>query len=268
MGWVFDHSASTGSTRLVLLSISNHIDSGTGEGWCYVKTICREARVSTDSYHRGVKALIELGELEREENGGGGLKTRADARPNLFRLPLFAAKRPPQDAHPDRARGPHGAEEGPPQDAHPAASAGSPPIAFTDSAIKEPSENTLSLGLDEMAPPPAAPDRFDEFWSRYPRKTGKANARKSWDKAIRKHTAETILAGLEANMRDLGSREPQYVPHAATWLNGERWNDEPPARGRSSGPSPRGGPAPVSYANTEEHGSFEVDPFAHKRTAG
>jgi hypothetical protein len=21
--------------------------------------------------------------------------------------------------------------------------------------------------------------------------------------------------------------EQQYIPHAATWLNGERWNDEP-----------------------------------------
>ena len=92
MGWALDSSSSTGSARLVLLSICNHVDPD-GEGWAYVSTICREARVSRDTYHRAAKALEEAGELERISNGGGSHRTRPDARPNLFQLPLFRSSR-------------------------------------------------------------------------------------------------------------------------------------------------------------------------------
>lgn len=68
---------------------------------------------------------------------------------------------------------------------------------------------------------------FDTFWALYPRRKGKGAARRAWDKAVRIATPETIMGGLEANMADLKAREPQYQPHPATWLNQERWEDEP-----------------------------------------
>jgi hypothetical protein len=149
MGWVLDNSSATGTARLVLISISNHIDSGTGEGWAYVKTICREANVSINSYHRAVATLIEIGELVRDENAGGSFRTRADARPNLFRLPMFSSTRPPQDGYPAEERGTQDGEGGGTQDGYPATSPGWVPIAVTDIAVKEPSVNPSSLALVE-----------------------------------------------------------------------------------------------------------------------
>lgn len=66
---------------------------------------------------------------------------------------------------------------------------------------------------------------FDEFWTTYPRKTDKGNARKAWDKAVKKTAARTIIlaaAALAASKPDL-----KFTAHPSTWLNGERWDDQP-----------------------------------------
>ena len=72
---------------------------------------------------------------------------------------------------------------------------------------------------------------FDAFWSIYPRRVGKGAARKSFEKAMTKTDLKTILDAVEAQKqsaqwtRDGG----QFIPHPATWLNQERWADEPEA---------------------------------------
>lgn len=67
---------------------------------------------------------------------------------------------------------------------------------------------------------------FDAFWLAYPRKVGKGQARKAWSKALRAAPAETITTAAAAFSAQPG-RDPQFTPHPATWLNGERWLDEP-----------------------------------------
>lgn len=75
---------------------------------------------------------------------------------------------------------------------------------------------------------------FDKFWNAYPRKENKGAARKAWAKALAKADAQTIVAAALA-YRDDPNREPEFTAHAASWLNGERWDDEPlPARGSKS----------------------------------
>lgn len=73
------------------------------------------------------------------------------------------------------------------------------------------------------------PGGFDMFWTSYPRKDGKANAIKAFQKiAPDDNLLAKILGSLEAFCssdqwrRDGG----QFVPHAATWLNQRRWEDE------------------------------------------
>ena len=68
---------------------------------------------------------------------------------------------------------------------------------------------------------------FDEFWERYPRRIGKAAARKAYSKALKAGTHDDIMFGLSQQMPSLASREQQYIPHPSTWLTQERWNDEP-----------------------------------------
>jgi len=72
------------------------------------------------------------------------------------------------------------------------------------------------------------PPGFDEFWTAYPRKTAKANAAKAFAR-IRpdQPTLTSMLAALRTQrdspqwLKDDG----EFIPHAATWLNGRRWED-------------------------------------------
>jgi len=67
---------------------------------------------------------------------------------------------------------------------------------------------------------------FDDFWKAYPRKVAKTFARKSYDKAIKSGANhQSIMEGLERSIAAWS--DPKFIPHPATWLNHERWNDEP-----------------------------------------
>jgi uncharacterized protein YdaU (DUF1376 family) len=68
-------------------------------------------------------------------------------------------------------------------------------------------------------------DRFDIFWKQYPRKVAKPNALKAWlkikpDDVVLKKMLDAI------NHQQLPSKEIQFVPHPASWLNANRWEDE------------------------------------------
>ncbi len=104
-----------------------------------------------------------------------------------------------------------------------------PPPAPADPPAVHPVENSQSI-LPDLPPKRSPPGdlkgddlvAFEAWWDRYPRKVGKGQARPAYAKAL-----PGILA-----------QEPQFQPHASTWLNGERWLDDPPApAGRSGGPS-------------------------------
>ena len=63
---------------------------------------------------------------------------------------------------------------------------------------------------------------FDQFWALYPRKTSKQSASKAFDKLKDEDQQKAI-----SNIARLYSDTPvQYVPHAATYLNQARWEDE------------------------------------------
>lgn len=69
---------------------------------------------------------------------------------------------------------------------------------------------------------------FDAFWSTYPRKAGKATARKAFEKAVERAGNPTpLLDGARRLRDDPNLPEKRFIPHPATWLNGDRWEDEP-----------------------------------------
>ncbi|HBS60915.1 MAG TPA: hypothetical protein DEA44_16835 [Firmicutes bacterium] len=71
--------------------------------------------------------------------------------------------------------------------------------------------------------------RFDMFWSAYPKKVAKQNAVKAFKK-IKPDEAlfEKIIQALERQKQSKAWTKDggQFIPHAATWLNGHRWEDE------------------------------------------
>lgn len=89
------------------------------------------------------------------------------------------------------------------------------------------------------SPKTAEPPGFEAFWAVYPKRQDKGHARTAWVKAVRKADPSTITAGAE-RFRDDPNREPQYTALAATWLNGERWGDDPLPAKTTANPQPTG----------------------------
>lgn len=70
------------------------------------------------------------------------------------------------------------------------------------------------------------PPGFIEFWEIYPLHQSRGAAVKAFVRARRKADLETILAGARRYAAD-PNRKPDFTAHAATWLNADRWTDEP-----------------------------------------
>lgn len=73
---------------------------------------------------------------------------------------------------------------------------------------------------------------FDDFWMVVPKKVGKGAARTAFAKAIKKADPKTIVKAMYRYSKETETIDQKYVPHPETWLNGERWIDEPPRRRR------------------------------------
>ena len=74
-------------------------------------------------------------------------------------------------------------------------------------------------------------DGFAAFWAAYPKKAGKADALKAWNKlAPDVVLQEQMGKALEVQKQSQQWRKDggQYIPMPATWLNGKRWEDEAP----------------------------------------
>ena len=73
-------------------------------------------------------------------------------------------------------------------------------------------------------------DGFDLFWTHYPRRVAKGAARKAWvklqpDAALQARILDALTWQVRQPhwLKDGGS----FIPHPATWLRAERWEDEP-----------------------------------------
>jgi hypothetical protein len=103
-------------------------------------------------------------------------------------------------------------------------------------------------------------DKFETFWSAYPRKVAKFPAFKAWIKNGIEDDAflpTQIVQDLEKRTRfKYWSTDHEKIPHAQTWLNARRWEDEgwqdeiksrEPKRGEHK-------PSPVHYKPIEDTG--------------
>ena len=80
--------------------------------------------------------------------------------------------------------------------------------------------------MGDLFDTPAA-DKFEEFWQAYPRKVAVGAARKAYAKALARTQHDEIMFGLSQQLPAMRSKEKKYIPHAATWLNQERFYDDP-----------------------------------------
>lgn len=87
---------------------------------------------------------------------------------------------------------------------------------------------------------------FESWYGRYPNKVSKGAARVAYGRAVKKATEADLVAGLDRYIAGKPSDVRWCNP--ATWLNGERWNDQPdlmtarPVNGTSTPPPTPGEP--------------------------
>jgi len=96
-------------------------------------------------------------------------------------------------------------------------------------------ENPIQSNLEsESNPNPTSTqstlkDRFETFWTAYPKKRSKGAAEKAWAK-IKPNEQLTgeILSALERakTSADWQKDGGQYIPYPATWLNAKGWEDD------------------------------------------
>lgn len=93
--------------------------------------------------------------------------------------------------------------------------------------------NLIPDSLDTVKPVSIPVSRskipFSEFWELYPRKTNKTKAEAAWKKL--KATPETFAAiqeNINARLRagEWSLERKEFIPHASTYLNNARWEDE------------------------------------------
>lgn len=68
-------------------------------------------------------------------------------------------------------------------------------------------------------------EEFDKAWAAYPRKVAKGEARKAWAQTAKiRPPLEKILEAISVARKHWD--DPMFIPHFATWLRAERWDDE------------------------------------------
>ena len=70
---------------------------------------------------------------------------------------------------------------------------------------------------------------FDDFWTLYPKRVARLDAVKAWAKLSDAERMDALVALVKWRRVWLARDEMQFVPHAATWLRGARWEDELPS---------------------------------------
>jgi hypothetical protein len=99
---------------------------------------------------------------------------------------------------------------------------------------QQPSDNQL---LKDSSSPAAQTDEpaedlhleaFGAFWSNYPKKRAREEARKAWIAAVKRGAdPKHIVTAAQAYARERFGQDPKYTKYPATWLNKGCYDDEP-----------------------------------------
>ncbi len=68
---------------------------------------------------------------------------------------------------------------------------------------------------------------FEDFWAVYPKKVGKRAAQIAFTKALKRGAEAEVMVENALAYRNDPNRNPDYTALPTTWLNQDRWLDEP-----------------------------------------
>jgi len=68
-------------------------------------------------------------------------------------------------------------------------------------------------------------EKFIEFWKLYPRKVARVAAQRSF-KRLKIKDIDEIFSVYRGHLIRWKGTDIQFIPHASTWINQRRWEDE------------------------------------------
>ncbi len=74
---------------------------------------------------------------------------------------------------------------------------------------------------------PRYTDDFEAWWLSYPRKVGKGAASKAFTKAVKQVDVSELSEITTRYAQSVVGSDEKFIPHPATWLNENRWEDQP-----------------------------------------
>ena len=87
------------------------------------------------------------------------------------------------------------------------------------------------IGKDSQDGPAAAQD-FDRFWEAYPRKAGKDDARRAYQRVNVPVGVLLDAISVQKQSAQWQREGGRFIPNPANWLNQRRWEDQPTGPGR------------------------------------
>jgi biotin operon repressor len=197
--WVLDAKVSDRAIRIYSI-LARYADNETLQAFPSRETLAKRAHCSAKAVTKAIHELVAIGAVLKQHRKHGD-----SYQSNLYTLrrvgPIPTLPRDSND---------------------PTLGSDLTPPRVTDGLLTITSE----LEPQNIEPENDISEQFNQFWAIYPRKKGKGQARKAFEKAMLKTDLETILAGVEAYVEHEDMYDPQFIAHPTTWLNGERWDDE------------------------------------------
>ena len=196
ISWAFNLELPSAGQKLTLLAICNYADER-GEAWPSQERLAKDTS-QTDRAVRGhLAALEKAGIIRRKKRYDGKGKRTSD-------LITINRKNLPEEK----------TTTGKNTSSLPEASSGNP--SLEPSLSKKTSSSSLTR---------AGSAEFDQWWGWYPHQVGKGAARKAFETAIKKTDLQTLIAGVQQYQATKPSDQKWCNP--TTWLNQERWTDQP-----------------------------------------
>lgn len=183
------------ATKIVLYWLADHHNSETGRCFPSLKRLCERTEMGKTALTEHLILLEQMGlitRIRRKKPDGGWTSTS-------YTLNLL-------DQSTRKTDNPYSETERP--------------------LVREADTNLGNNNLGNINNKIIKDDRFDDFWAVVCRKVGKGQARKAWKAATKKADADRLISAMRAFTKSCEGKDEQYIPHPATWLNGERWDDQ------------------------------------------
>jgi hypothetical protein len=227
VAWVLSVKLRDSTRKLVLVGLADHANLDGTAAFPSQATLADYAECSVRQVRRHLACLLDDGWIV---HGDQELVKhyRADRRPVVYDLNYdrtSTSRRFDDGRTSDVATGGHAEPE-------------RADIAMSDKPSLEPSIEPSSALIPTDATTGAVVqivvgdrvirDYFDDFWTVYPRKVGKPAARRAWNGAVKRAAVIDIAEGLRRWVEHWrAENRPEFIPHPSTWLNQDRWDDEP-----------------------------------------